>query len=748
MAKLLDPRLKLSATAAAILQLLSANALAQQNSATSDTGIATINVTAQRIVQSLQDVPVSVTAISSGKLDDLRVISTLDIQQFTPGLTFATSAGEGHKANVVIRGVGLNSSSNLREANVGMYIDDVYVANTSGLTSSLFDMERVEILRGPQGTLYGNTVTGGLIHYISRRPTRQFESYASVDIGSFNSRRIEAAVGGAIGGGAAARLSALVDQHDGFMSNSIGSARNSRDDRAVRGQILVEPSKGVSLLFRAYASDNSPSSGPGWKPRVAFLNPATGLGEAVVDGPCPAGCDSARNPVSIANGSIWSIASSGPSELRVKRSGGGLTATFELGSLTLTSVTDASKVFKHYKEDSSGAPAQSAYFETDVDAKQFQQEFRLSGGSRESLLWNAGIFYLKRDDLDLGGVDFTPAIGKGFFPASLNYKALDQKLLKSTSLSLFGQVEYALTKDVSVVAGARGYRQDEDTSNTVRSLRVATGVLDVGTPIIASVRSDDPSGKLGINWRADKRTLVYASISRGARPGFAQMSTNPAAPAVVLPELLNATELGVKKDFESMPLRVNASAYHYDYRNMQTNAFLGTASFQLNKNAVVTGGEIEVIAKPSSSLELSANAGLLNGTVKNVQRRIASASVTPEFRDTELPNAPRTTASIQGKYSWSMAGGNAYYVLNQSYRSSTFGELENNPVQKVEGYSLTNMRFGYSPTNGKWQAGLYVNNVFNKEYFTYTGFVSSLRTAQQFPGRPRWVGAFLNYTFD
>jgi len=750
MSKKLDPRLslKLSATAAAILQLISVSAWAQQSSSSSDSGIATINVTAQRIVQSLQDVPVSVTALSAGKLDDLRVISTVDIQQFTPGLTFATSAGEGHKANVVIRGVGLNSSSNLREANVGMYIDDIYVANTSGLTSSLFDMERVEILRGPQGTLYGNTVTGGLIHYISRKPTRQFESFAAVDIGSFNSRRIEAAVGGAIGGGAAARLSALVDQHDGFMSNSIGSARNSRDDRAVRGQILLEPSKGVSLLFRAYASDNSPNSGPGWKPRVAFLNTATGLGEAVVDGPCPAGCDSARNPVSIANGSIWSIASSGPSELRVKRSGGGLTATFELGSMTLTSVTDASKVFKHYKEDSSGAPGQSTYFETDIDAKQFQQEFRLTGGKRESLLWNAGIFYLKRDDLDFGGVDFSPAIGKGFFPATLNYKALDRKLLKSTSLSLFGQVEYALTKEVSVVAGARAYRQDEDTSNTSRLLRVATGVLDVGTPVTASVRSDDPSGKLGLNWRADKRTLIYGSISRGARPGFAQMSANPAAPALVLPELLTATELGIKKDFESMPLRVNASAYHYDYRNMQTNAFLGIASFQLNKDAVVTGGEIEVIAKPTSSLEFSANAGLLNGTVKNVQRRLPNAATAPEYRDTELPNAPRTTASIQGKYSWPMAGGNAYYVLSQTYRSSTFGELENNPVQKVEGYSLTNMRFGYSPNNGKWQAGLYVNNVFNKEYFTYTGFVSSIRIAQQFPGRPRWVGAFLNYTFD
>lgn len=741
------PQRQLALAAAALLQGLATGTYAQQSSEGSGSGIQTVEVTAQRRTQSLQEVPASVSAISAGRLDDMRIIGTQDIQLITPNLTFATSAGEGHKANVVIRGVGLNSSSNLREANVGMYIDDVYLANTSGLTSALFDMERVEVLRGPQGTLYGNTVTGGLIHYISRKPTRTFEGFAAVDLGSYNTRRIEAAVGGALGAGAAGRLSAVVDQHDGFVHNSLGSARNARDDKAVRAQVLVEPSKGVSLLFKAYASDNTPSAGPAWKPRVAFLNPATGLGEAVADGPCPAGCDSARNPVSIADGSIWSIASSGPSELRVKRSGGGLKAEFELGFATLTSVTDVSKVIKHYVEDSSGAPGQSTYFNTDVNARQLQQEFRLSGNSG-GVVWNAGLFYLKRNDIDVGGVDFTPAIGKGFFPASLNFKTLTENRLKSTSVSLYGQAEFPLTQNLTAVAGLRAYRQDEDTRNTPKLLRVATGVVDVSPDIVASVRSDDPSGKIGLNWKLDKRTLVYGSLSRGARPGYAQNSTNPAAPALVKPELLTAAEFGIKKDFVDVPVRLNASLYFYDYKQMQTNAFLGTASFQLNKDATVTGGEIELIAKPSASLELSGNLGLVDGKVKDVQWRLPNATTQPTYRDTELPNAPKVSASMQAKYSWEMAGGNAFALVNQSYRSATYGELENNPVQRVPAYSLTNVRFGYSPASGKWQAGLYVNNVFNKEYFTYIGFVSSIRIAQQFPGRPRWTGAYFNYSFD
>jgi iron complex outermembrane receptor protein len=733
---------------AALVQTLAVSAQAQQSGDSSGSGIQTIDVTAQRRLQSMQEVPASVSAISSGKLDDLRVIGTVDIQQITPNLTFATTAGEGHKTNVVLRGVGLNSSSNLREANVGMYIDDVYIGNTSGLTSALFDMERVEVLRGPQGTLYGNTVTGGLIQYISRKPTRTFEGFGSVDFGSYNTRRVETAVGGALGPSAAARISAVVDHHDGFIQNSLGSARNSRDDKAVRAQLLLEPTKGVSLLFRAYGSDNSPNSGPGWKPRVAFLNTATGLGEAVVDGPCPAGCDSARNPVSIANGSIWSIASPGRSELRVKRSGGGLKADFDLGFATLTSVTDFGKVFKHYFEDSSGAPGQSTFFETDVDAKQMQQEFRLAGASSGGVIWNTGLFYFKRNDTDVGGVDFTPAIGKGFFPASLNYKDLTIRRLKSTSLSLYGQAEIPLSKDVSAVAGLRAYRQDEDTRNTPRLLRVATGVTDVSPDIAANVKSDDPSGKLGLNWKFDKRTLVYASLSRGARPGYAQNSTNPAAPPLVKPELLTAAEVGLKTDFASAPVRLNASLYRYDYKQMQTNAFLGISSFQLNKDAVVNGGEVELIAKPFRDLELSGNMGLINGKVKDVQWRLPNATTQPTYRDTELPNAPRVSASVQAKYNWAMAGGNAFALVNQSYRSETFGELENNPVQKVPAYSLTNMRLGYSPANGKWQTGLYVNNMFNKEYFTYIGFVSSVRIAQQFPGRPRWVGAYFTYNFD
>lgn len=700
-------------------------------------------VTANRRAQSLQDVPLSVTAFSAEKLKDLRIVSTIDIAQFTPGLTFAATAGEGQKTNVVMRGVGTATASEILEGNVAMYMDDVYMSSTSGLTSDLYDVERVEVLRGPQGTLYGNTVTGGLIHYISRLPSQQFNAYTNVELGNYGQKRFEAAVGGGVSENLSVRLAGIWNQYDAYIENTIGTDRNAAKAGGARLQALWTPSDSVSILLRGRFSDNNPNTGPSFKPRVAYLNPATGLGE-----PVPAtlnffnrcaGCDAAGNPNSISSGSIWTISANQPGDLDVRREGYGVKADFKIGSATLTSITDWEKVDKFYLEDSDAAPLKTVDQFSDTVAEQFQQELRLSG-SADSLIWNLGAFYLEREVTSLFAVDFRGS--NGAFPT---WRSDGNTKRKSENKSAYGQVELPFAGNWSAVAGLRYYEETAD-DNILNTRLLANGTRTTVANPTATTSFSNWAGKVGLEYRPRAGTLLYGTYSKGVRPGAFQ---NPGVvPAGVSPlvkeEQLGAFEIGLKTDFDGAPVRLNASAYYYDYKDMQTRAFLGTQSFTFNKDAKVKGVDLEVQAKPTDGLDLFLTLGWLDGTVPDMPRRGLTG-----VRDTELPNAPKITASAQGRYTWQLGSGAEFFsLLSASHRSAAFSEVENNPVQRVPGYTLVNARAGYRAPGGGWEAGAYVNNVFEEEYFTFIGFVTSIGIAQQFPGRPRWMGVYVNVNFD
>ena len=177
--------------------------------------------------------------------------------------------------------------------------------------------------------------------------------------------------------------------------------------------------------------------------------------------------------------------------------------------------------------------------------------------------------------------------------------------------------------------------------------------------------------------------------------------------------------------------------------DMQTRAFLGLSSFNLNVNAEVYGIDAEISARPIDGLNLSANLGYLHGRVKDVPRRGLGT-----VRDTELPNAPSFSASAQARYEWSVgSGGNMFVLLAGSYRTHTYAEIENNPVQRVEGYFLADGRVGFTTKGGRLEVGASANNIFNKQYFTFIGAVSSIGIAQQFPGRPRGLGVYANIKY-
>lgn len=716
-------------------------------------------VTAQRRAQSLQEVPVSVTAFSSDRLRQLGAITSTDIAMFTPGMSLATTAGEGNKLNVVIRGVGLSSANEEIEGNVAIYQDEVYIGNRSGLNFNLFDVERVEVLRGPQGTHYGNTTTGGLVHYISRKPTDEFEGYVNAQYGEENSARVAGAVSGPLAEGLSARVSGVWNSHDGYFKNTINKNNNKLESGAVRGQVSWDVTPDLNVLVSAQWGENDPGVGPAFKPRVAYINPATGLGEVLPSGlnrfgVCP-GCDSGGNSYSTdEQGDYLTRSAEIRGDLRVERKGLGAVITWDIGDATLTSVTNFTYVDKDYAEDADGGPGITLEQFTITDSNQFVQELRLVGET-EMLDWSVGAFYYTNDTKSNFGIDFRPgAIAGNPFPP---WKQDTYTYSDKTNWSVFGDFSYHVTDSFSLYGGLRYFEEEQERSG-FRDRLFTFGLMLNDRVHESEITFDDVTGRVGLQWDIDEEKMAYITVSRGVRPGL--LDSERIVRMQLFPllgeEKLMSYEIGYKADIPEYALRFNASAYYYDYQDRHTRAFEGFNSFLFNVDANVLGLDLEVISNPTDNLELTIAAGFMDGTVENLEYGGDANPASPTFnplagttRDTELPNAPDLTLSGLARYTWPLGNGaNISLVVSGSYRSSSYSEAQNNPVQKIPSYTVVNSRLAYTSPDGRWSAGAYVNNIFDEEYISFVGFVTSIGVAQQFVGRPRFAGAFINYNFN
>jgi iron complex outermembrane receptor protein len=709
-------------------------------------GLAEVVVTAQRRSENIQNVPIAINAFSGQALQDAGVQTSVQIQQLTPDLTFVGTAGEGQKVNVVLRGVGLNTSSENVEGNVGVYIDDAYIANTSALSFGLFDMDRVEVLKGPQGTLFGEAETGGLIHYITRKPEQPFSTDAYLQYGSYNSRQFQGEIGGGIAPGLAVRASVLYDRDDGYVTNSLGPNKNRTDAYGVRLQALWKPTDRFSALLQFRDTANRPDLQYTFKPQVVYLNPADGLVEALPANvnffhTC-AGCDAAGNPPSIQNGSIWSVTQNTPGYLNVRDQAVDLTLKYDLGFGTLTYITDVSNTNKTYGEDSDGGPGTSVTQQTYLRASQVQQEARLNGG-QGPLTWTAGIFYLHRKSDSTFNVNFLGATYH-IFPPWIS-SAIDN--YSSDYISGYGQLEYSVTHTVKLITGA-DYFSNRPTDDVVNQRIFATGSVATTLKTTGPADSSDAGGKIGATWSPRAHTMLYATISRGNRPASYQNPGTIAAGVspVVAKESLTAYEVGFKQEFEAIPARLNGSAYYYDYRDMQTRAFLGFTSYELNKNARVYGVDLTADLLPIQHLDISANLGLLHGTVYDVALPVTLGPI--PVIDTSIPNAPQVSGSVQARYTQPLSHDSDVFVaVTESYRGGTYSEINNNPAQRVGAYGLLSLRVGYHFPGRHIEAGIFGDNLLNRQYYDFIGAVTSIGDAQRFPGRPRWLGGYIRYTY-
>ncbi|MEX2489435.1 MAG: TonB-dependent receptor [Pseudomonadales bacterium] len=705
-------------------------------------------VTAQKREQNLQDVGISVTAFSGDQIRKLGFTDSVDVVDQTPGLSFGTPTAEGNNASLTLRGVGLSDFNDNNEGPVAVYVDDVYVSALSGVTFQLFDMERIEVLRGPQGTLYGRNTTGGLVHFVSAKPTTETEGYARLTAAENNQLKLEGVLSGSLADNVQARFSFAHNEHDGYVDNRFpgGDDPNDTDNNAGRLQIAVQPTEGVDLLFNIHGSKNDANMGA-WQHEATF-SPDGGVTSLALPanqnlyGTCP-GCDAFG--YRDRDGDPWAGEYDRDGALVIENSGGSISLEADVGGLTLTSITGFENFERFYEEDTDISPFKIVHNTYGADIDQFTQEFRLSG-SGEGLNWVVGTYLY---DQETDGAFQIDASGIGFIIGDANYTQ------KTESWSLFGQMEYDLSEEWTVLAGLRYTDETRDLDYLSKDLG---GLLPPNFNTMfdfsESISHDNVTGKLGLDWRPRPGVLVYSSISVGTKSaGFntgmldetGLFGQTVRADVPYDEEELTSYEIGMKADVFDGRGRLNVTAFYYDYSDFQAFAFVNLNQVIFNTDAQINGVEVEFVTNPMQGLDISLGAAWLDTTAEDIPLNDASGIT----RDRDMILAPELSLNGLVRYEWPAFSGHLAAQVDFNYQSEAFFDIQNHPISESDAYDVWNARFSYSAPNDRWVVTAFVKNVFEEEYRRYTFDVTNLFGFNQVAfGRPRWAGVTFHYNLN
>ncbi len=727
-------------------------------------GLNTIVVTAQKRDQNLQDVGLSVTAVSGEDITSRNISNSIELIRSTPSIDNYSTYGPGSNANVVVRGVGLNDFGEGHEAPVTVYVDEVYMLSVATVDFALFDLERAEVLRGPQGTLFGRNSTGGLIHYVTRKPQNYVEGYAKVSFARFDELKFEGAVSAPLSDTLSGRLSFVSHHSDGYIRNlnpdfSENGAQAGTD--AVRAQLRYENDGWDAVLKVEYGQQDRVHTYYESIPTV--VDPVTGLASLN-----PTGVDGAGyNEANFGAGDRNVTFTNAPQFLKSE----GLLVSLRVDkdisdSVTFTSVSAFADLSRELAEDCDASPNDICSANFPYQGETLTQEFRFTGDG-DRVRWQAGLYglYAKGQNnpsaifnAPSSPLDVDPVTGLfngGVFPLSLaaNWR------LKTYSGSIFGQVEYDLTDSLTVIAGARVTHDSKDFDDSDNaSLRSCPGFpiptncfLAPDGPGIANPFSGDYdqtlySGRLQLNYTPIDDLLFFASVSRGTKAGgFNNGFLGGGVQPSQIPyddETLLAFEIGQKATFADGRIRLNSSAFYYDYDDFQTFNWEGIGGLIVNRDARNYGAEIELEAAPIDNLTFRVAGSYLDTKIKDVD--LPSGLVA----DREAANAPKWTANGGIDYALPLNEDDSElrFNWNWNYRSSRFANNFNDPSVLLEGYFQHNADITYQVNDSFYVQG-FVRNISNVIPTTKAFQFSFLGYAQVIYSEPRVFGAAVGINF-
>ena len=734
------------------LMVFAAPALAQE---TPDAGRDVVIVTANKRAENLQEVPVAVTAIGGQALQDLGVTDVLDLNALAPSLQIKTDDNAANP-KVFIRGIGLNDFNPNTASAVAIYTDGVYIGSPLAQMGQFFDLERVEVLRGPQGTLYGRNTTGGAINVISRKPSDQVEADAYVEYGTYNSITTEAGVGGPIVPGVLGyRVAGTYVTNDGYTLNRLtGNYGNDADRGSLRGTLRWTPTDNLEGLFQvrygrskggsilAYNRSLLPATAQATGPD-GFCAPAF-----YTSGQCTDLAGYANTSANLYQGDYHL---EGKDE--VETYGASATFTWDLGDMSLISVSGYDHADRDDVEDTDAGP-------TDIvtaryRAKQWaaSEELRIQSNGDNVLNWVAGI-YLAHDDLDSNSyLDVFRVANTGVpaddLPAGIGVFGWPFTQ-KTDSYAIFGQADYDITDRLTATVGLRysaddkSFRYDATYASIPDSASSSLFIVD------DSKKFDSVSGRLGLKYQFTDDLNAYASYNRGFKSGgfFGGQTTDPNALVPYNDEKVDAYEVGLKSQIFDGMVTANFSAFFYDYKDLQVYTLIvdpitltTVQNFTNASNAEVSGLEAELTAAPMDGLDLSLSASFLDAKYKDFQ------SDGDDYSGNTLPNAPETSVNASARYAFALFGGEASAQGDVAYRTKVYYDTRNVERLSDGDRTFVNLRFGWKPDSGNWEFGLFGRNIFDETNISDIIPIEGLGFDLFSMGARRTAGVFLRYDY-
>jgi iron complex outermembrane receptor protein len=700
-------------------------------------GLEEVVVTAQRREESAQNVGIAMSVLSGQSLADKSVVYINDLQNAVPSLQVEPAFGSS-QPQFRLRGVGFIDYTSNNTSPVGVSLDGVAFALPIQTQGQLFDIDRVEVLRGPQGTLYGRNTTGGEINFISNRPTAETHAGFSLEYGSHNEVNAEGFVSGAIADGLSGRLSVATEQGGAWQRNRVtGQSLGDKGKVAVRGQLQWEPAEAFNFRFGVHwAQDKSDEQG------LYLLQPF----KPGAPGAATIPADNSRyvtgwalNP---AFAKIIGIPADSKPGLNNSNNGVDLTANIDFGAAKLTSITAYNKLIRREYGDWDATQFDDSDEYLNSDFNVFSQELRLASGADGALQWVAGVFYSNEDLHENFDSDLTDRLG-GI--ALTTYEQV------ANSVGVFAQGSYQITDSFKATIGVR---EDHETRE-LKGLNTSflPGVPSfTGGALGGSTTSNLPSGKFELDYTPIAGTLIYGSISRGVKSGGFTAHNTLSAPAAepFEPERLTAYEVGAKSDL-TRTLRLDASVFYYRYKDQQILGKIFDDAVQdyigrfVNANSRISGGEVELEWRPAAAFSVSQYAGFAEGYYTS---KLLNSDVPPVDYNGRPESFPKWSYGGDVSYSWNIGAYSLTAESNYSFHDtySQFFLLGSNAFT-IPKYWLANANLSLSPASGApWTLTLWGRNIFDRSYdITRNFFLPTAEVAAA--GEPTTVGIRLTYKY-
>jgi len=714
-----------------------------------------ITVTAQKREQAITDVSISMNAFTDEDMRIFRVEDPTDIAQLVSNVDIKGTLG-GVNPAITVRGVGLNDFNANNNPSVGVYIDEVFLASPAMLNTRMFDVERVEVLKGPQGTLYGRNATGGAINVINRRPTQEFDAYVSGSVGDYDFVDLEGAIGGGFSDTVAGRLSvSYKNQGESFHNNRLtGSDFGDMESLAGRAQLSFDPSDtfsgNISVHFGNVEGTNSPFSIFGL---LDPANPANPDFSVNLCGPAMefrfdnSQCSDIYGIQETDDGDPFTHTFN-PDEaakyiLDTDYAGAVVRLEWDIGDSVLTSITGFESQDRVFGDNINSHPLQMSSITHDEEISQISQELRLAGGEAGSTQWIVGAFF-SQDDFESQNL-FESA---DFFVTNLFWD-VDQE---TTAWAVFGSVDFPLSDTLTLTAGGR-YTDEEiefaggttdlnpyDASCILDPFCAPTGLGAVPLTFVDDTFSDDNfSWRLALEFRPSDEWLLYGSISTGFKSGgfFGDFTFDNSELAAFQSETITAYEIGSKSTLADGKVQLNASVFYYDYQDMQTlvPGVLVTA-FTNAEDAEITGLDLDILAVPTDGLTLGLGLGLLD-TELGAIGVVPAGNKSPNAADTQITGLLRYEFDVGSNMQMGFQG-------NFKYTDDMFRDAFNDPYNFTESYTTVDARIWLA--GNRWEAALWATNLTDEEYTEQAfNFVDLTGMANHLFGSPRMYGVTFTY---